>query len=503
MQLDFDLSSLQEGRNLMRKAKQAQTLFAGASQAEVDRVIAAMAEEAQANAEWLARMAVDETKIGVFEDKIFKNLFAARDVYNYIKDLKTVGVLSEDPARKVYEIAAPMGVILGITPTTNPTSTVIYKCLISLKSRNSIVIAPHPAAARCSYAAAEVLREAAVRAGAPEGIIGCMTKPTMVATNELMRHDYTAIILATGGSAMVKAAYSAGKPAYGVGPGNVPVYIERSADVQQAVADIMASKTFDNGTICASEQSILVDRVISAEVKAELLQQGAYFLKPEETALVNKVLITRSGGVNPGLVGRKPDYIAEKCGIDIPAGTRLIVAPLEGVGPEYPLSREKLSPVIGYYEEDDWHSACLKCIELLNMGGLGHSLVIHSRNAEVIREFAEKKPVFRILVNTPAVHGAIGVSTGLVPALTLGCGTWGNNSISDNVSPLHLLNRKRLAYNLSKPLQAKVPLQLNNAGTTNEELTGVTNGAFTRVSNEELTDEVIARVVRQVLAKMA
>ncbi|MHB9095841.1 MAG: acetaldehyde dehydrogenase (acetylating) [Eubacteriales bacterium] len=486
MQLDFDLSSLQEARDLLRKAKQAQAFFAEASQEEVDRVVAAMAEAGQANAEWLARMAVDETKIGVFEDKVFKNLFASRDVHSYIKGVKTVGIIAEDPEARVYQIAAPMGVVLGITPTTNPTSTVIYKCLISIKARNGIVIAPHPSAARCSYAAAEVLHEAAKRAGAPDGIIGCMTKPTMAATNELMRHDHTAIILATGGSAMVKAAYSAGKPAYGVGPGNVPVYIERSADIPQAVSDIMTSKTFDNGTICASEQSIIVDRVISDQVKAEMVKQGACFLNREETDLVSKALITRGGGVNPGLVGRSPAYIAEKCGISIPAGTRLIVAPLLGVGPEHPLSREKLSPVIGYYEEEDWHTACLRCIELLNLGGLGHSLVIHSQNEEVIMEFAEKKPVFRILVNTPSAHGAIGATTGLVPALTLGCGTWGNNSTSDNVSPLHLINRKRLAYNLksSKPAPVNIPVK-------------------TSTGAEELTNEVIATVVRQVLAKMA
>lgn len=455
MAFDYDLISIQEARDIARKAKAAQQILAEFSAEQIDRIVAAIAESGQSNAEWLARMAVDETKFGVFEDKTTKNIFASSNVYNYIKDMKTVGVIKEDTQNKIIEFAAPVGVIMGIIPSTNPTSTTIYKALIALKSGNGIVFSPHPNAARSTFAAAQVVHDAAVKAGAPEGIIGCVTKTTMAATEELMKHDDIAMILATGGSAMVKAAYSAGKPAYGVGPGNVPAFIERTADIKQAVADILKSKTFDNGTICASEQSVIADEPIKDEVIAEFKAQGAYFLNKEETALVTKVVMNPRGGMNPALVGRSALVIAEKAGIKVPEGTRVLIAPLDGYGPDYPLSYEKLTTVLGFYTSRDWHEACLLSIELLKLGGIGHSFVIHTQDEEVAREFI-KKPVFRILVNTPSTHGAIGFTTGLAPSFTLGCGTWGGSSTSDNVTPLHLINIKRQAYGIRQNAPAPV-----------------------------------------------
>jgi acetaldehyde dehydrogenase (acetylating) len=407
-----------------------------------------MSEAAVANAEWLARMAVDETKFGIFQHKVKKNLFAAKNVFEYIKNMKTVGILSEDPRNKVIEAAVPMGVVMGIIPSTNPTSTTIYKALVTLKAGNGIVFSPHPNACRCINATAQVLHEAAVKAGAPEGIIGCLTKVTLAATNELMKHDDISIILATGGPGLVKAAYSAGKPAYGVGAGNAPVFIERSADIKKAVADIITGKTFDNGVICASENSVLVDEPIEDQVVAEFKAQGAYFLTKDEVEKVSRVVMTPKGGMNAALVGKGPKVIADKAGITIPEGTKILIAPLDGYGPGFPLSYEKLTTVLAYYVVKDWEEACHLSIELLNLMGAGHTFVIHSQNDEIIREFI-KKPASRILVNTPASLGGIGYTTGLAPSLTLGCGTISGSSTSDNVTPMHLINIKRLAYGIN------------------------------------------------------
>ncbi|HHT62226.1 MAG: acetaldehyde dehydrogenase (acetylating) [Bacillota bacterium] len=445
MALDYDLSSIQEARDLARKAKEAQRILAGYNQEQIDKIVAAMSEAAVANAEWLARMAVDETKFGIFQHKVKKNLFAAKNVFEYIKNMKTVGILSEDPRNKVIEAAVPMGVVMGIIPSTNPTSTTIYKALVTLKAGNGIVFSPHPNACRCINATAQVLHEAAVKAGAPEGIIGCLTKVTLAATNELMKHDDISIILATGGPGLVKAAYSAGKPAYGVGAGNAPVFIERSADIKKAVADIITGKTFDNGVICASENSVLVDEPIEDQVVAEFKAQGAYFLTKDEVEKVSRVVMTPKGGMNAALVGKGPKVIADKAGITIPEGTKILIAPLDGYGPGFPLSYEKLTTVLAYYVVKDWEEACHLSIELLNLMGAGHTFVIHSQNDEIIREFI-KKPASRILVNTPASLGGIGYTTGLAPSLTLGCGTISGSSTSDNVTPMHLINIKRLAY---------------------------------------------------------
>lgn len=449
MAFDYDLISIQEARDIARKAKAAQEVLAEMPAEKIDRIVAAMAEAGKTNAEWLAKMAVDETKFGVFQDKVTKNLFASTNVYNYIKDMKTVGTIREDSLQKIVEVAAPVGVIMGIIPSTNPTSTTIYKAMIAIKAGNGIVFSPHPSSARCTFAAAQVMHEAAVNEGAPEGIIGCLTKTTMAATEELMHHRDIALILATGGSAMVKAAYSAGKPAYGVGPGNVPAFIERTADVGRAVSDIISSKTFDNGVICASEQAVIADEPVKDKVIAEFKAQGAYFLNEQEVQQVSRVVMNPRGGMNPALVGRKAVVVAEKAGIKVPQETSVLIAPLDGYGPDFPLSHEKLTTVLAFYTARDWHEACLLSIELLKLGGIGHSFVIHTQDQQVAREFI-RKPVFRILVNTPSSQGAIGYTTGLAPSLTLGCGSWGGSSTSDNVTPLHLINIKRQAYGLRK-----------------------------------------------------
>jgi len=443
---DADLASIAETRRLIERASEAQAKLLAFTQADVDRTCEAMAEEGFRNASMLARMAVDETGIGLYEDKIIKNEFSTRTVWEAIRAMRTVGFIHEDPVNGVYEVAVPVGVLAGLTPTTNPTSTAMFKAIISMKARNTIVFSPHPRATKCTIAAARLMNDAAVRAGAPDGLVSCIEHPTMEATNELMHHKLIAAILATGGSAMVKAAYSSGKPAYGVGPGNVPAFIERSADVPLAVARILKSKTFDNGTICASEQAIIAEAPIEKKVLAELEAQGAYLCSDSERAALERTVITSHGGVNPAVVGKSAAQVAQLAGVSAPAHARVLVARCDGVGKAHPLSAEKLSPVLAFYVEPDWEAACHRCIELLNYGGLGHSMVIHSNDETIIREFALKKPVNRVLVNTPSSHGGIGFSTQLQPSLTLGCGSWGGNITSDNVGPMHLINRKRMAY---------------------------------------------------------
>ncbi|RCX18009.1 acetaldehyde dehydrogenase [Anaerobacterium chartisolvens] len=440
--------SIKEANLLMQTAYDSQKLIAGLDQIKVDRIVEAMVEAGYKNARRLAVMAVEETKIGVAEDKEIKNRFATRNVHEYIKNMRTAGIIKEEPDKGVVEIASPMGVVVGIIPTTNPTSTILYKAIIAVKSRNSIVFSPHPRAIKCSLEAARLMEEAAVSAGAPKGLINCLSVTTREATDELMHHLKTSVILATGGSAMVKAAYSSGNPAYGVGPGNVPAFIERSADITDAIEKIISSKTFDNGTVCASEQAIVTEAIIAERVIDELKKQGGYFVSGADLAALENIVIQPNGGVNPKVVGQSPETIASLAGITIPEGTKVIVASLKGVGKDFPLSAEKLCPVLGLYIEKDWKEACERCFELLQYGGLGHSLVIHSKNEDIIREFAIKKPVFRILVNTPSSQGAIGYTTGVAPALTLGCGTLGGSITSDNVTPLHLINIKRLAYHL-------------------------------------------------------
>jgi acetaldehyde dehydrogenase (acetylating) len=445
-QTDRDLASISEARALARAARQAQAQLAELSQEQIDGIVTAMAEAVTAHAEALARLAVEETGYGVVADKVQKNLFSSRRVYEFIRPMRTVGVINRIEDRKIVEIAEPFGVVAAVVPSTNPTSTAIYKVLIALKARCAIVISPHPAAVRCITRTVEIMADAASRAGAPAGSIGWMRTVTLEGTQELMKHRDVAVILATGGMGLVRAAYSAGKPAYGVGPGNAPAYIERSADIKKAVRDIITGKTFDNGVLCSSENSVVVDEAISEEVRREFVAQGAYFMNQTEIDAVANAFVTPQRLPNPALVGKAATVIAQTTGIQVPATTRVLVAPLAGVGRDFPLSIEKLAPILSWYVVKDWREGCDRCIQILRYGGMGHTMAIHSNNQDVILQFGLKKPAFRICVNTPTTHGSIGLTTGLDPAMTLGCGGWGGNITSDNITPRHLLNVKRLAY---------------------------------------------------------
>jgi acetaldehyde dehydrogenase (acetylating) len=445
---DRDLASVQEARRLAQRAKQAAPRLAELSQEQIDRIVDAMAAAVRPQAEALARLAVEETGFGVVEDKVQKNLFAAERVYEFIRPMRTVGVVGRDEVKKIVEIAEPFGVVAAVVPSTNPTSTAIYKILISLKARCPIVISPHPSAAKCITRVAEIMNAAAAQAGAPEGSINWMQAVSLEGTQELMKHRDVAVILATGGMGLVRAAYSAGKPAYGVGPGNAPCFIERTADIAKAANDILTGKSFDNGVLCSSPNSVVVDSAIADETRREFTRQGGYFLSDAQAAALAAVLVTPQRLPNPKFVGRSAPHIARELGFTVPAGTRALIAELKGVGRDFPLSIEKLCPVLSYYVVADWREGCERCIQILRYGGMGHTMSIHSRNEPVILEFGLKKPAFRIVVNTPTTHGSIGLTTGLDPSMTLGCGGWGGNITSDNISPRHLLNIKRLAWEL-------------------------------------------------------
>jgi len=445
-----------EARTLAQRARAAAPRLAELSQDQIDRIVTAMADAARPRAEEFARLAVEETGYGVVADKIQKNRFSSDRVFEFIRPMKTVGVVRRDDEKKVVEIAEPFGVVAAIVPSTNPTSTAIYKILISLKARCPIVLSPHPSAMQCICRVAEVMADAAYGAGAPEGSIAWMRTVTLDGTQELMKHRDVAVILATGGMGLVRAAYSAGKPAYGVGPGNAPCYIERTADLAKAVSDIVIGKTFDNGVLCSSPNSVVVDAPVAGDVKREFERQGAHFLSPAEADALAKVLVTPQRLPNPKLVGKSASILAAEAGLKVPAGTRVLIAELKGVGRDYPLSIEKLCPVLSYYVVADWREGCERCIQILRYGGMGHTMSIHSQNEPVILEFGLKKPAFRICVNTPTTHGSIGLTTGLDPAMTLGCGGYGGNITSDNITPRHLLNIKRLAYEL-RPASTNAP----------------------------------------------
>lgn len=453
--VDKDLLSIQEARSLVRAAKEAQAKLAELGQEKVDAIVKAISEAAYAQAETLAALAVEETGFGKVQDKKTKNILASKNLFEAIKDMKTIGVLCDNKEDKIVEIAVPMGVIAGIIPSTNPTSTTIYKSMIALKSGNAIVFTPHPSAKKCIGKTVEMIRSVLHDCGVCEDLVAVMSVPTLQGSGELMR--VADLILATGGPGMVKAAYSSGTPALGVGAGNVPAYIERTADVKDAITKIFASKTFDNGTVCASEQSIITESCIAEQVKYELSAQGGYFLYGEDLTKVKAVMERGNGSMNPAIVGRDACYIAKLAGISVPEGTRLLISDEKGVGPKYPFSKEKLTALLGFYVVEDWKEACEMCHALLENGGIGHSLSIHSKNEEVIREFGMKKPVSRMLVNTPSTHGAVGLSTSLFPSFTLGCGTVGGSSTSDNVTPLNLMNVRRLAYDLGNTCCESAP----------------------------------------------
>ena len=483
--IDPDLLSIQEARTLAAAAYEAQRTWAKANQAQVDRVCQAMADAAYQASERLGRLAAEETGYGVPDHKKIKNEFGSRFIWESIKDIQTVGVISHDSQQKVYEIAWPVGVIAGLIPSTNPTSTVMNKILISVKARNGIVVAPHPAAARCCLETTQLMARAAEAAGAPHGLVSCMQNVSLAGTQELMRHRYVALILATGGSEMVKAAHSVGKPAYGVGPGNVPVYVDRSADLEKAARYIVGSKAFDYSTICATEQAVIADRPIARRLEELMKAHGAYFVDEDQAGALRQLLFFQDGRINPATVGKSPQYLAAMAGIRVPETARILVARLQRVGREEPLSREKLTTVLGWYEADGWEAGCDRCIELIHFGGRGHSLIIHATDEKVIMAFGLEKPVFRIGVNTVGTLGAIGFTTGVMPSMTLGSGGIGGAVTGDNITVHHLFNIKRLAYEIHLPPESAL-----RPGTT---LAGPVYGP---------SPQEIESVVRQVVAEI-
>lgn len=449
--LDADLRSVQEARDLAVACRAAQREFASASQQEVDRVCAAMAEAVYRDAARLGRLACEETGYGVPRHKQIKLEFASKSVWESIRDIPTVGVLRRDPERRTLEIGWPVGVVVGLTPSTNPNSTAVYKVLIAVKARNGIVVGPHPAARRCTYEAVRIMAEAGERAGMPHGLVACMQEVSLPGSQELMRHHATSMILATGGTPMVRAAHSTGKPAIGVGPGNVPVYVDRSADVPAAASAIVHSKAFDCSVICATEQSVVADRPIADALRDEMLRLGAHWVSPSDKRALERTLFSPTGAINPSAVGKTPQQLGALAGISVPASARILVADLERVGHEEPLSGEKLTTVLGYYVEDGWRAGCERCIELLRFGGDGHSLVIHATDESVILAFGIEKPAFRIVVNSWGTLGAIGATTGVMPSMTLAPGGVGGSVVSDNITVTHLLNVKRVAYPVREP----------------------------------------------------
>ena len=452
---DADLRSMQQARRFAERAAAAAKSLATLSQERIDTILDAMQAAALPRAEEWARLAVEETSFGNVADKILKNQFSTVNLYRHIRPMRTVGILSEDPSHGVVEIASPVGVVAAIIPSTNPTSTAIYKIFIALKAGNAVVVSPHPYAQRCVQSVSEGLGAAASRAGAPPDSILCMTSPTLEGTHELMRHPDIGVILATGGTGLVKAAYSSGKPAYGVGPGNVPAFVERTADIAKAAVDIIDGKTFDNGVLCSSENAVVADRPIADRLEQEMTRSGAHFLDQKETAKLSALAVKENGSLNTAIVGKSAERIAAMAGIHVAAGTRCLVARLTGVGRDHPLSREKLSPILAFYVEDGWEACCERVLEILQFGGMGHTMSIHSEDREIIMKFARTKPVFRICVNTLASVGAVGLTTGLEPSMTLGCGALGGNITSDNIMPRHLINVKRLAFETRTFAQAK------------------------------------------------
>ncbi|WP_405117935.1 bifunctional acetaldehyde-CoA/alcohol dehydrogenase [Paenibacillus sp. FSL H8-0317] len=446
-------------QTLIDKANKAHAAFMKMDQKQIDRIVQAMALAGLDKHMMLAKMAVEETGRGVYEDKITKNIFATEYVYHSIKYDKTVGVIEDNEYESFQKIAEPVGIIMGITPVTNPTSTTMFKALISIKTRNPIIFGFHPSAQNCSREAAKILLEAAVKHGAPADCIQWIDDPSMDRTNELMNHNDVALILATGGSGMVRAAYSCGKPALGVGPGNVPCFIEKSADINQAVTDLILSKSFDNGMICASEQAVIIEEPIFDQVKKKMIANGCYFVNKDEAAkLTAGAINAEKCAVNPAIVGQSAVSIAKLCGIEVPAGTKILVAEIEGVGTKFPLSAEKLSPVLACYKVKTAAEGIERAAEVVAFGGMGHSSVIHSTNEEVIGKFADRLQTGRIIVNSPSTHGAIGdIYNTNMPSLTLGCGSYGRNSTSSNVTAVNLINVKRVARRTVNMQWFKVP----------------------------------------------
>ncbi|MCA1637640.1 MAG: aldehyde dehydrogenase family protein, partial [Acidobacteria bacterium] len=436
---------------------------------------------------------------GKAEDKREKNRFAAEDVWNYFRNLKTVGVVKE--SESVVEIASPRGVIAAIIPSTNPTSTAIFKIIIAIKSRNTIVLSPHPSAARCIAETARVMCEVAVKEGLPPDAIKCLSNATIEGTESLMKHKRTAVILATGGIGLVRAAYSSGKPAFGVGPGNVPVFVERSANVEKAVSDILTGTCFDNGTICASEQSVVVDAPIADVVREQFKAQGGHFLNQTEAGAVAKILLTPQRTLNPNIVGKSAEYIANLAGISIPSGTRCLLSDCGGVGRDFPWSIEKLSPTLAFFVVDGIEAGAQRCLEILQFGGMGHTAGMHTQTREAAIHYGEKMPASRVIINSPTTHGAIGFSTDLSPSMTLGCGSWGGNVTSDNVSPLHLMDIKRVAFETRSVQSPKSKVQTQQSSVNNQQ--SEISQSATRNSQSVKREEIAAIVDKFLRGKIA
>lgn len=481
--MDTDLVSIQEARDLAANAAVAQRAWAKASQEDVDRVCAAMAQAAFNASARLGQMAHDETGYGVPEHKKLKNEFGSRAVWESIRNVRTAGVINADVVQGITEIAWPVGVVAALTPSTNPTSTVMFKTLISVKARDAIVIAPHPSAANCCVETANIMARAAEDAGAPRGLVSCLSHVSLPGTQELMNHKAVSLILATGGTPMVRAAHSVGKPAYGVGPGNVPVYVDRSADIDQAARFITASKAFDYSTICATEQAVVADKPIANQLRERMQAESAHFVTPEQAQALRSLLFHENLVINAATVGKSPQVLAAMAGFDIPATARILVAPLSRVGKTEPLSAEKLTTVLGWYEADGWEAGCERCIELIQFGGKGHSLTIHAKDEKVILAFGLEKPVFRILVNTMSTLGAIGLTTNLMPSLTLGAGGIGGSITGDNITVYHMFNVKRLAYGMVNPPPSALIPGAPLSGPTPQQIEAVVRQVVNEILN--------------------
>lgn len=486
---DKDLQSIQEVRMLLQKAQEASKILATFQQEKIDSIVEAIAKACFSKAEHLAKKANEETGFGIWQDKVIKNIFASQGIYEAIKDQKTIGILKDNKEEKIIDIGVPVGVVAGIIPSTNPTSTVMYKTLISLKAGNSIVFSPHPGAKDCILETVHIIKEAAIEAGCPEGAIGCISIPTMEATNELMKHENTKLILATGGYAMVKAAYSSGTPAIGVGAGNGPAFIDKSCNVKLAVKRILDSKTFDNGTICASEQSIIMEACMEESVVNEFKAQGAYFLNAQEAKKLSEFILRSNGTMNPQIVGKSVAYITKLAGLDnIPSSTRVLVAKESKVGHTIPYSREKLAPILAMYVEPSMEQVIEKVVEILSLEGMGHTFCIHANDDELVKKFALKIPVSRILINTPGALGGIGATTNLFPALTLGCGAVGGSSSSNNIGPIDLINIKRVAYGVKE------------IETIREEGSKGSRASWNcNLDSHQIVEEVVARLMKELL----
>jgi len=492
LELDKDLRSVQEVRDLVKASKAAGKVLAVYDAAKIDAIVQMVAAACDAQAERLGAMAVEETGFGVPADKALKNKLGSSILYDSIKGMKTIGIIAEDKEKRMFEVAVPVGVVAALIPSTNPTSTTMFKAIIALKGANTVIFSPHPNAVQCVLETVRVIRGALQKAGAPEDAVLCITEPTIQATNELMGHSDTGVILATGGPGMVRAAYNSGNPAIGVGAGNGPAFIERSADVPAAIRHIFESKTFDNGTICASEQSIVTERCLRKQVLEEVSRQGGYLLNDEESKKVARILLRANGFMNPAIVGKPANTIAQMAGVDIPAKTRVLLSEQTTVGEDNPYSREKLCPVLGFYVEEDWERACERCMEILHNEGVGHTMTIHSQDEAVIREFALKKPVMRLLVNTPAALGGVGVTTSLAPSLTLGCGAVGGSATSDNVTPMHLINIRRIAYGVRELDEIRggeargAPVQAARQQFSQAEIERIAAEVILRITNSKL-----------------